>query len=177
MRGGSLAWILAILSLTVPVPAQSYPATPPQAAPPAARTAEPACPWLTAGSAAHVLGGPVRVAVNVAVNVAHPAPGECTFVSNTTPRQELKILVGSAGLPGCPAASASVSGIGTQASRCHLPHPPGASSGEPSLVLSGRVRTLHFAVALSPAETPVQASARREDALESIAEQVAGNLF
>ena len=123
------------------------------------------CPWLTEGSAAKVLGGKVRVILNV----ASPTQGTCTFVKTARPQEQLKVFVGAGNVPSCPAGSAQVIGVGDQASRCHLPL---ASEGLTEMI-SSRVREINLAVTVSTNKPgdPTEA------AIEQIAEQVAGNLF
>ena len=145
--------------LAVSLSAQNYPAKkPPSSLPPS--SAGPTCPWLTEGSAAKVLGGEVHVILNV----ASPTQGTCTFVKTTRPQEQLKVLVGAGKVPSCPAGSARVIGVGDQASRCHLAHS--------AQMISGRVRTVEMAITLSSSF-----GNQSEDAIEQIAEQVAGNLF
>ena len=115
------------------------------------------CPWLTEGSAAKVLGGEVHTILNV----ASPTQGTCTFVKSAHPQEQLKVLVGAGNIPSCPLGSAKVIGVGNQASRCHLPHS--------TQMISGNVRAVDIAITLSGTQP--------EDALQQIAEQVAGNLF
>jgi hypothetical protein len=118
---------------------------------------KPVCPWLTEGSAAKALGGDV----DVIMNVTSSTQGTCTFVKTSHPQEQLKVLVGAGNIPSCPAGSARVIGVGNQASRCHLPHS--------AQMISGNVRAVDMAITLSGNQP--------EDALQQIAEQVAGNLF
>ena len=145
--------------LAASLTAQNYSTKkPPSSLPPS--SAGPTCPWLTEGSAAKVLGGEVHVILNV----ASPTQGTCTFVKTARPQEQLKVLVGAGNVPSCPAGSAKVIGVGDQASRCHLPHS--------AQMISGRVRTVDMAITLSSSSAN-----QSEDAIEQIAEQVAGNLF
>jgi hypothetical protein len=148
----------SMVFLAVSLSAQNYPAKkPPSSLPPS--STGPACPWLTEGSAANVLGGQVHVILNV----ASPTQGTCTFVKTARPRDQLKVLVGAGNIPSCPAGSAKVIGVGDQASRCHLPHS--------AQMISGSVRTVEMAITLSGS------SANQTEDIQQIAEQVAGNLF
>jgi len=147
---------LSTVFLAVSLSAQNYPAKKPPSAPPPS-SADATCPWLTEGSAAKVLGGQVHVILNV----ANPTQGSCTFVKTARPQEQLEVLVGAGNVPSCPAGSAKVIGVGDQASRCHLPHS--------AQMISGSIRTVDMAITLSGNQT--------EDAIEQIAEQVAGNLF
>jgi hypothetical protein len=142
--------------LTVCLSAQNYPTKKPPSLPPSS-SPTPTCPWVTEGSAAKVLGGPVHAILNV----ASPTQGTCTFVKTARPQEQLKVLVGAGNVPSCPAGSAKVVGVGNQASRCHLPHS--------AQMISGNVRAVDMAITLSGNQT--------EDAIQQIAEQVAGNLF
>jgi len=151
--------LFSAVFLAVSLSAQNYPAKkPPSSLPPS--SAGTTCPWVTEGSAAKVLGGEVHVILNV----ASPTQGTCTFVKTTRPQEQLKVLVGAGNVPSCPAGSARVIGVGDQASRCHLPHS--------AQMISGRVRTVDMAITLSSSS-----ASQSEDAIEQIAEQVAGNLF
>ena len=142
--------------LAVSLSAQNYPTKKPPSSLPSS-SAGTTCPWVTEGSAAKVLGG----GVHAILNVASPTQGTCTFVKTARPQQQLKVLVGAGNVPSCPAGSAKVIGVGDQASRCHLPHS--------AQMISGNVRAVDMAITLSGNQT--------DDALQQIAEQVAGNLF
>jgi hypothetical protein len=142
--------------LAVSLSAQNYP-TKKAASSNASSSAASTCPWVTEGSAAKVLGGPVHAILNV----ASPTQGTCTFVKAARPQEQLKVLVGAGNLPSCPAGSAKVIGVGDQATRCHLPHS--------AQMISGNVRAVDMAITLSGNQT--------DDAIQQIAEQVAGNLF
>ena len=147
---------LSTVFLAVSLSAQNYPTKKPPSSLPSSSAAT-TCPWLTEGSAAKVLGGPVHVILNV----ASATQGTCTFVKTARPQEQLKVLVGAGNVPSCPAGSAKVVGVGNQASRCHLPHS--------AQMISGNVRAVDMAITLSGNQT--------EDAIQQIAEQVAGNLF
>lgn len=152
----SLKLLFTAVFLTVSLSAQNYPTKKPPSSPPSSSPA-PTCPWVTEGSAANVLGGPVHSILNV----ASPTQGTCTFVRTARPQEQLKVLVGAGNIPSCPAGSAKVIGVGDQASLCHLPHS--------AQMISGNVRAVDMAITLSGNQT--------EDAIQQIAEQVAGNLF
>jgi hypothetical protein len=153
MRRGLL---FAAVFLASSLPAQNYPTKKAPSSNPSSN-ASPACPWLTEGSAAKVLGGPVHVILNL----ASANQGTCTFVKTTRPQEQLKVLIGAGNIASCPAGSARVVGVGDQASRCHLPHS--------TQMISGIVRANDMAITLSGNQP--------EDAIQQIAEQVAGNLF
>jgi hypothetical protein len=142
-----------------------------QAAPqgPAKAHTAASCPWLTEGSAAHALGGDVVVTVTPASKDA----GSCRFVKQPEGKETLEILVGGAIAHTCPADSLQLKGIGNEASRCRV-----AGSRDAEMV-EGRVRELSFTVVLrSGAQKGAgKPDDPRDDALEQIAEQVAGNLY
>jgi hypothetical protein len=148
--------LFSAVFLAASVSAQNYPAKKPPSSLPSS-SAGATCPWLTEGSAAKVLGGEVHAILNV----ASPTQGTCTFVKTARPQEQLKVLVGAGNIPACPAGSAKVIGVGDQASRCHLPHS--------AQMISGNVRTVDMAITLSGNQS--------DDAIQQIAEQVAGSLF
>lgn len=128
------------------------------------------CPWLTEGSAAHALDGDVIVNTQVS-----EGQGSCNFSRLQGPPDALEIAVSKAGLPVCPAGSTVLRGIGNEASSCRHTGPHGDSVE----MISSRVRDLHFTVTLTAPRQKNSAKADdpQNDALEQIAEQVAGNLY
>jgi hypothetical protein len=124
------------------------------------------CPWLTQGSASRVLGGDV----STKVSVADTGEGSCRFLREPRSPDSLKILVSKNALASCPTESKELKGIGNQAAMCRV---KGVE------MVSGRVRDLHFTVTLASRgqRSPAKSPDAQEDALELIAEQVAGNLF
>jgi hypothetical protein len=132
--------------------------------------AQNACPWLTQGSAAKALGGDV----SVTVNVSEAGEGSCKFSRQQGLPDSLQILVSKAVLPACPAENTKLAGIGNEAESCR----PSSERGEAIEMVSSRVRDLHFIVTLTSREQKgVKSQDPKEDALEQIAEQVAGNLY
>ncbi|HTW80361.1 MAG TPA: hypothetical protein VME23_12515 [Terracidiphilus sp.] len=134
--------------------------------PPATQTI---CPWLSAGSVAKALGGEVDV-ISTGANATE---GSCRFSRRDSPTHWLEIAVGPGALPGCPAGSIKLAGIGNEAARCstHDMH------GDTSEMLSGRVRDVPFSLTLREPGRDQESSDPQNDALEQLAEQVAGNLF
>ena len=124
------------------------------------------CPWLSQGSAARALGGDV----STKVSVSDTGEGSCRFLREQRSPDALKILVSKNALASCPTESTKLQGIGNQAVRCRV---------KGLEMVSGRVRDLHFTVTLTSREqkSPVKLPDVQEDALEQIAEQIAGNLF
>jgi hypothetical protein len=129
------------------------------------------CPWLTQGSASRFLAGDVSVKVYVSDIEA----GSCRFLRQQGSRDSLEILASKTALVSCPAGSTELKGIGNQAASCKA---PGKHSGGVDMV-SGRVRDIYFTVTHTAhgQKRPVTLSDVQEDALEQIAEQVAGNLY
>jgi hypothetical protein len=129
------------------------------------------CPWLTRDSAASGLGGEV----SVTVNVTEGGEGSCRFSRPSGVPGVLEILVSKTALPECPPGSAELKGIGNQAERCNRP----GSHGESVEMIGSRVRDLHFTVTLASRKQKgaAKSSDVQDDALEQIAEQVAGNLY
>jgi hypothetical protein len=127
------------------------------------------CPWLTQGSASRVLGGDV----SAKVSVSNTGEGSCRFLREQKSPDTLKILVSKNALASCPTESKELKGIGNQAAMCRAPF---AHSKDVEMV-SGRVRHLHFTVTLTSREqkSPVKLPDVQGDALEQIAEQIAGN--
>jgi hypothetical protein len=133
--------------------------------------AKPGCPWLTRGTAARALG----TDVSATVTMANTLEGACRFSAEPGSPDYLEIQVSKAVLPGCPAGSPELKGIGNQATRCV---PPG-SRGHGIEMVSSRVRDLCFTVTLSlrGQKNTAKSTDGQNDALEQIAEQVAGSLY
>jgi hypothetical protein len=148
--------LCSAIFFAVSLSAQNYPMKKTPSSNPPSSTA-PTCPWLTEGSVAKVLGGPVHAILNI----VSASQGTCIFVKTARPQEQLKVVVGAGNVPSCPAGSAKVVGVGDQASRCHLPHS--------AQMISANVRSVNMAITLSGSPT--------DDATQQIAEQVAGNLF
>jgi|SRR5277367_2481833 len=143
---------------------------------PAKSSAATNCPWLTKGSAATALGG----SVSVTAQVSDSGEGSCTFTREEATSKDnfkdvLKIAVQKAPQPTCPAGSPKLIAIGNEAVTCTLRRPPVESV---EMIVS-RVRDLHFTVSITTHKQGAQPSNPSEsaDALEQVAEQVAGNLF
>lgn len=132
------------------------------------RQAQKVCPWLTEGSAAKALDGDV----SVTVDVSNQSEGSCRFSRQRGSSDVLQIAVAKTGLPGCPAAGVKLTGIGNEAERCRIP----SARGEFAEMVRSRVREMYFTVTLI-ARGQKKSTAPENDALEQIAEQVAGNLY
>jgi hypothetical protein len=162
----TLLFLLLLASSAPAEPAQyGKPSAPQNGSPARLQTA---CPWLTQGSASGLLGGDV----SIKVDVSDTGEGSCKFLR---PHDSLEILVSKAALASCPKGSIALKGIGNQAARCEA---SGSHSGGVDMI-SGRVRDLHFTVTRTAhgQKRPVKLPDAQQDALEQIAEQVAGNLF
>lgn len=129
------------------------------------------CPWLTQGSAARALGG----GVSVTVKVPNTSEGSCMFSRLPGSPDSLEILVSKAVLPTCPPQSMELKGIGNQAERCKR----SGSRGENVEMVSSRVRDTYFTVTLASSgkKSAEKSPDPQDDALEQIAEQVAGSLY
>jgi hypothetical protein len=160
----TLLFLLLLAYSTAAVQAQyDKPSGPQSGSQPRSRTT---CPWLTQGSASRVLGGDV----STKVSVSDTGEGSCRFLREQRSPDALKILVSKNALASCPTESTELKGIGNQAAMCRV---------KGLEMVSGRVRDLHFTVTLTSRgqKSPAKLPDVREDALEQIAEQIAGNLF
>jgi hypothetical protein len=161
--------VLGLFYLPMALPAQYANPSAPQAAPQA--KLPPACPWLTLGTAAKMLGGDV----SVVLNVSDSGEGSCKFSREQGPTGVLEIVVTKAGLPGCPANSVALPGIGNEANICRRAGP----HGEVVQMVSSRVRDQHFVVTITSREH--EKAARRpepqDEPIARVSEEVAGSLF
>lgn len=166
--------VLLLLSSGASLAQTQYgtPAAPRSGAPAGAHgRSQAGCPWLTEGNAAHALGGHV----SVTANVANTGEGSCKFSRQAGSPGSLEIFVSKASVAACPAESLKLLGVGNEAVRCKL----SSSHGEAAERVSSRVRDLHFTVTLvsRPQKNSSKPPDPQDDALEQIAEQVAGNLY
>jgi hypothetical protein len=165
----TLFFLLLLASSAVAQQAQYGKPGVPQSGPQA--RSQTTCPWLTQGSASTMLGGDV----SVKVSVSETGKSFCRFLRQQGSHNSLEILVSKAALVSCPAGSTALKGIGNQAARCKA---PGSRSGGVDMV-SGRVRDTYFTLTHTALgqKRPVKLSDAQGDALEQIAEQIAGNLY
>ena len=170
MLNRSLPWLLLLWSSAVCAQTPYGQPSGTRTQPPQSRS-QAGCPWLTEGSAAHALGGDVFVTVTV----PEPGEGSCNFSRQPGSLSSLHVLVSKSSLPTCSAAGTKLLGIGNEAASCMLP----GSHGEVVEMVSSRVRDLHFTVTLISRgpKGAAKPADPRDDALEQIAEQVAGNLY
>jgi hypothetical protein len=129
------------------------------------------CPWLTEGSAAHALGGDV----SVTADVSDMGEGICRFARKQGSTDFMEILVSKVGLPACSPGSVVLKGIGNEALTCRH----AGSRGDSVEMINSRVRDFHFTVTLTTHGEKVSSRPNdpQNDALEQIAEQIAGNLY
>lgn len=134
-------------------------------------TAPAACPWLTQGVAARVLGGDV----SVDVHVSDAGEGYCSFARNTDATVSLKIDVSKTAVAACGAGAMKLKGIGNEAVRCAL----AAADGRNVQKIASRVRDRFFTLTLSQGKgaRADESDDLRNDDLEQAAESVSGNLF
>jgi hypothetical protein len=156
-----LHFVLAIAAgaLFAPVKATA------QVAPPGA------CPWLTQGMAARVLGGEV----SVDVHVVDPREGSCSFVRTTDATISLKLDVSKSALPACGADAMKLKGIGNEAQRCAS----AAAEDRSVQKIASRVRDRFFTLTMAQGKSAAadHPGDLQNDDLEQAAESVAGNLF
>jgi hypothetical protein len=135
------------------------------------------CPWLSTGSAAKALGGPVELDLHLQSS----SLGTCRFINGSGADQEsIEITIGKVDTHACPAGSTRMVGFGNEAVECKQ-----TSSGRPALsVIAGRVRDVYFVVGIrNPHDDPMAVPPmHRGDpdhpaVLELVAEQVVGNLY
>ena len=136
--------------------------------------AQPACPWLTAGTAAAVLGG----TPTAQITTAGPTQGTCTFtVAQGAHTSVLAIVVGSQRPNICPPGSTGYAGIGDEATMCQA-RPSGAAL---RTTFESRIRNVYFSASLTQDQTAGgnagEEQQKQQETLEPVAEQVAGNLF
>jgi hypothetical protein len=134
--------------------------------------AETACPWLTQGTAADLLGGDVSTAVQSTA----PDAGSCRFsLHRGTTEYILEITVANTPGATCPPASPKVVGVGSEAFSCATRKSP----AETSDMISGRVRAIYFSVRLTGKGTPdaYMTPEKRSDIVEQVSEEVTGSLF
>lgn len=129
-----------------------------------------ACPWLTAGTAADLLGG------DVLLHTTGDATdeGTCRFARRGSATEFLEIHVSAKPLHGCPAGAAPLHGVGNQTERCRIAAPRGIAEER----ASGRVRDLYFTVTIAGrASRESGKPAESDDRLTRLADEVAGNLY
>jgi hypothetical protein len=140
------------------------------------------CPWMNVATASGYMGGPASAAVNQTSDSA----GTCVFtLLSGTAKESLTISVAPAengdkylasyGL-GCISPAQPLRAIGNEAMMCAVT--AATSHGEQVV---GRVRDSIFIVAMA-SQAPANRGGAREasasaEKVESVAEQVAGNLF
>ena len=163
-------WRAALLCLLLPSAAFAQTQYGTAAKPGPAPHPQTGCPWLTEGSAAHTLGGDISAIVKVA-----EGQGTCTFTRKQTPMDLLEISVSKAALHSCPSGSASLRGIGNEALTCRH----GGAHGDMVEMVSSRVRDQNFTVTLTTRsqKNAGKADDPQNDALEQVAEQIAGSLY
>jgi hypothetical protein len=133
--------------------------------------AQQVCPWLTEGTAAAQLGGPVKLSIKV----VSPAEGTCDFTSQQgNLLAVLEISVANSAVAICPAGGEHLTGIGNDATACRL----GDAPSQRREVVSSFVRSLKFSVSLA-VRGPTSAAfpkERQSTIVRQVAEQVAGSL-
>jgi hypothetical protein len=163
--------LLLVLVLCSPIALAQYTNPPaPQVTAPQTKL-PPACPWLTQGTAAKMLGGDV----SVILNLSDSGEGSCKFSREQGPSEILEIVVKKADLAGCPTDSVALRAIGNEAAMCKHAGP----NGEVVQMVSSRVRDQHFIVTITSRahEKAAKAPDPQDEPVARVAEQVAGSLF
>ncbi len=137
-----------------------------------------ACPWLSTGTAANLLGGDITVSSHVEGTWA----GSCRFMRLISPAaSSIEVLVGPKDTHPCPQGNLKLPALGNGAVQCtHT-----VSPSQPSSIIAGRIRDVYFVITMTGipgAMTPEPSDPRLADAfaaspLERVAEQVVGNLY
>jgi hypothetical protein len=130
-----------------------------------------ACKWFTDGSAAALLGGPVTVSAKSLPS----GEGSCTYsLQQVTTLYLLEISVANSAHGSCPQGSQKLAGIGNEAFVCRFDRLPHEIVEE----VNSRVRNMYFTVSLTirGTSTSVMSPGKRQDVVQQVAEQVAGNL-
>ncbi len=136
-----------------------------------------ACPWLTSGTAAKLLGGDVTVMAHVDETGA----GSCSFARQRGESSaSIQVLVGPTDTHPCSQGGTSLRALGNVAIQCHV-----ANAAQPADIIAGRIRNIYFVVTMtnvSGANTKEPSDPRLADsygasALERVAELVVGNLY
>jgi hypothetical protein len=134
--------------------------------------AQTSCPWLTQGTAATWLQGPVTVSTNL----LSATEGTCTFsLQQDNASYTLKIIVAATNATRCPDGSQHLAGIGNDATLCAA----NPSRNQTTDTVSSRVRDRYLTVQLiiiGRSANPL-APVKRQAVVQQAAEEVAGNLF
>jgi hypothetical protein len=128
------------------------------------------CPWLTLGTAAKALGGDAHVTVTMINSIE----GSCRFLRQNS-SDSLTIQVSKSDFPMCHGAGVKLLGIGNEAVRCM----DSGLRGEEVERIRSRVRDLYFDVTHNSHREKASAKGTdlQNDALEQVAEAIAGNLY
>ena len=155
--------LLVVLSLTSEVPAQE------------------ACPWLTQGTAAALMGGDVNARVHVA-----NGEGTCDFTRGAAgdhpdypdhpggaAGSSLHMSIAVSHVPSRECVTGEhLTGIGQDAVLCRVD-----AKGAYREIIRGRVRATYLVLTLTDREASASDEASLRRALEQAAEEVSGNLF
>jgi hypothetical protein len=130
------------------------------------------CPWLTQGTAATWLQGPVTVSTNVLSS----NEGTCTFtLHQDNASYTLELTLSATNHPRCPAGSKPLSGIGNEAVICAA----APSRNQTIDTVSSRIRDRYLTIQLTVSGKSIAPLApdKRQSLVQETAEEVAGNLF
>lgn len=135
--------------------------------------AQPVCPWITEGTVAAVLGGPVTGSIQVQPG----GLGSCLFsIEQNHLKEKLQITVAASPFGACPEGSGrKLQGIGSDTVECRS---SAAATGEVVESISSRVRGSYFRVSLTLQATAAMAPPEKQESMvREVAEQVAGALY
>ncbi|MHB1700097.1 MAG: hypothetical protein ACYCSN_08140 [Acidobacteriaceae bacterium] len=132
--------------------------------------AQQACPWLTEGTAAKLMGGPVTANIHA----MSAGEGSCVFTRGTASDAVVLRIEAGHGAPAACAAGERLRGVGDDALRCATDEADGHRE-----MIQGRVRTTQFALTLTVRGDGGRLLSRdaQRSAAEQAAEEVAGSLF
>jgi hypothetical protein len=136
--------------------------------------AAPSCQWLTEGTAAAQLGGPVTVTATFLPS----SEGSCAFALKDAPATvRLEVAVTATASAPCEHEGQKVPGIGNEAVACRIARSP----QETAEVINSRVRAMYFRVSLIVRSASAQNGAslsleEQQAVVRLVAEMVAGNL-
>lgn len=138
----------------------------------ASARAQTPCPWLTQGTAATWLQGPVTVSTNL----LSTNEGTCLFtLHQDNASYTLEITVSATNHPLCPSSSKPLTGIGNEAVLCTA----NPSRNQTTDTISSRIRDRYLTVQLTITgkSTSPLAPDKRQALVQQAAEEAAGNLY
>ncbi len=137
------------------------------------------CPWLTSGTAAAALGGPVELNLHL----ESTSQGTCRFTRGSGMEEEsIEVAISKVKPPSCPVGGAKLAGFGNEAVECESTN----SSAFAVNAIAGRLRDVYFSVRITTprAKSPIPPANDEPgnpdivpSILQRVTEQVVGNLY